>query len=96
MAEGDFNQKFCPVDGSPLIPHFSHKWPCMERSGCGCPWMASCPACMERALKAGKAKNKDEKKDAASKERSALMQRSFEGRAGRLAEEKAKKGRTTT
>jgi hypothetical protein len=94
MAEGDANVKFCPLDGSPLVPHFSHKWPCMEKGGCGCPWMASCPACMERALKAGKAKNKDEKKNAASKERSALMQRSFESRANRLAEQK--KGRATT
>jgi hypothetical protein len=46
---------------------------------------------MERALKAGKAKNKDEKKDAASKERSALMQRSFEARADRLSQKKIKR-----
>lgn len=97
MAEGEINDKYCPVDGSPLIPHYSHRWPCMERSGCGCPWMASCPACMERALKIALDSNKTDKKEARERqERNALMQRSFEGRASRLATEKAKKGRATT
>lgn len=42
----------CPIDGAKLIQHQSHRWPCMERGGCACPVVESCPECRARAIRA--------------------------------------------
>ena len=73
----------CPLDGATLIQHQSHRWPCMERSGCGCPTVATCPECSARAIRAASETRPEGPKDLAKKESSALMQRSFEARVER-------------
>lgn len=85
----------CPLDGSLLILHASHRWPCMQPSGCACPTVGSCPECAARALALAKANSRDTR-DAEKRERlkaSALMQKSFEARNAREAAKKAARKR---
>ena len=74
----------CPLDGATLIQHPSHKWPCMEQSGCGCPIVETCPECSARAIRAAKEVRAEGPKELAKSEARALMQQSFERRADRL------------
>ena len=74
----------CPLDGATLIQHQSHRWPCMERGGCGCPTVATCPECSARAIRAAKEVRAEGPKGLAKSEARALMQQSFERRADRL------------
>ena len=84
----------CPLDGATLIQHQSHRWPCMERGGCGCPTVATCPECRARAIRAasegrgvGIARDDIERLEAR-----ALMQRSFEARVERSKAQKRARG----
>ena len=79
----------CPIDGSRLIQHQSHRWPCMERGGCACPVVESCPECRARAIRAASAGREiGAARDIEKLEARALMQQSFERRANRLREKK--------
>ena len=76
----------CPLDGATLIQHQSHRWPCMERGGCACPVVETCPECRARAIRAAnEARGVGvPPEDIEKLEARALMQQSFERRADRL------------
>ena len=81
----------CPLDGATLIQHQSHRWPCMERGGCGCPTVATCPECRARAIRAAKEVRAEGPKELAKSEARALMQRSFEARVEKFKAAKARR-----
>ena len=84
----------CPLDGATLIQHQSHRWPCMERSGCACPTVATCPECRARAIRAAKdARGVGIARDDIERlEARALMQQSFERRVERSKAQKRARG----
>lgn len=79
----------CPIDGARLIQHLSHRWPCMEQSGCSCPSVGACPECTARAVWATREERPEGPRELEKKEARALMQRSFEARAARAKAAKA-------
>jgi hypothetical protein len=82
----------CPIDGAKLIQHQSHRWPCMERGGCACPVVESCPECRARAIRAAEgAKGRSCPEEVAKLATSARMRGALENRAEKLKAAKARR-----
>lgn len=75
----------CPLDGATLIQHQSHRWPCMERGGCACPVVETCPECRARAIRAAEdTKGKSYPQEIARLATAARMRGTLENRAEKL------------